>query len=38
MTPKERAVKVLSLEIPAQAPTFELEFQLEEEIFGRPFL
>ncbi len=38
MTPKERAVKALNLEIPDQVPTFELEFQLEEEMFGRPFL
>src|SRR5690554_5044955 len=38
MTPKERAVAALTLEIPDQVPTFELEFQLEEEMFGKSFL
>jgi uroporphyrinogen decarboxylase len=38
MTPKERAVAALTLKIPDQVPTFELEFQLEEEMFGRKFL
>jgi len=38
MTPKERAVAALTLRIPDQVPTFELEFQLEEEMFGRKFL
>lgn len=36
MTPKERAVTALSLGIPDEVPTFELEFQLAEEFFGRP--
>lgn len=34
MTPKQRAIKAFNLEIPDQVPTFELEFQLEEEMFG----
>ena len=38
MTPKERAVAALTLKIPDQVPTFELEFQLEEEMFGKKFL
>ena len=38
MTPKERAVTALTLGIPDEVPTFELEFQLEKEMFGRPFL
>jgi uroporphyrinogen decarboxylase len=38
MTPKERAAAALTLKIPDQVPTFELEFQLEEEMFGKPFL
>jgi len=38
MTPKERAVAALTLQIPDQVPTFELEFQLEEEMFGKKFL
>jgi uroporphyrinogen decarboxylase len=38
MTPKERAAAALSLKIPDQVPTFELEFQLEEEMFGKHFL
>ncbi len=38
MTPKERAVAALTLKVPDQVPTFELEFQLEEEMFGQPFL
>jgi uroporphyrinogen decarboxylase len=38
MTPKERAVAALTLKIPDYVPTFELEFQLEEEMFGKPFL
>lgn len=38
MTPRERAAAALNLRIPDQVPTFELEFQLEEEMFGRPFL
>lgn len=38
MTPKERAVAALTLKVPDQVPTFELEFQLEEEMFGRKFL
>lgn len=38
MTPRERAVKALTLQVPDQVPTFELEFQLEEEMFGKRFL
>lgn len=38
MTPKERAVAALSLKVPDMVPTFELEFQLEEEMFGRKFI
>jgi len=38
MTPKERAVAALTLHIPDIVPTFELEFQLEEEMFGKRFL
>ena len=36
MTPKQRAVTALQLGIPDEVPTFELEFQLAEEFFGRP--
>lgn len=38
MTPKERAVTALTLGIPDMVPTFELEFQLEEEMFGKKFI
>jgi uroporphyrinogen decarboxylase len=38
MTPRERAVAALTLNVPDSVPTFELEFQLEEEMFGKPFL
>lgn len=38
MTPKERAVAALTLKIPDQVPTFELEFQLEEEMYGKKFI
>lgn len=38
MTPKERAVAALTLKVPDMVPTFELEFQLEEEMFGKSFL
>ena len=38
MTPKERAVAALTLQTPDFVPTFELEFQLEEEMFGRKFI
>ena len=34
MTPKERAQAALELRIPDQVPTFELEFQLSQEMFG----
>ena len=37
-TPRERAVSALELRIPDFVPTFELEFQLEEEMFGKKFL
>jgi len=35
MTPKERAIAALTLKQPDQVPTFELEFQLAEEMFGK---
>lgn len=38
MTPKERAVAALTRKVPDFVPTFELEFQLEEEMFGKKFL
>lgn len=38
MTPKERAVAALQLQRPDQVPTFELEFQLEDEMYGRKFI
>lgn len=38
MTPKQRAVAALNLQTPDRIPTFELEFQLEEEMFGRKFI
>jgi len=37
MTPKERAVAALTLKVPDMVPTFELDFQLEEEMFGKRF-
>lgn len=37
MTPKQRAVSALTLQVPDMVPTFELEFQLEEEMFGTKF-
>jgi uroporphyrinogen decarboxylase len=38
MTPRERAAAALELKIPDQVPTFELEFQLEDKMFGRKFI
>jgi uroporphyrinogen decarboxylase len=38
LKPRERAEAALNLGIPDQVPTFELEFQLEEEMFGQRFL
>jgi uroporphyrinogen decarboxylase len=38
MTPKERAVKALTLKVPDMVPTFELDFQIEEEMFGSKFI
>jgi len=38
MTPKERAEIALSLGTPDQVPTFELEFQLTEELLGKKYL
>ncbi|MBT9777027.1 hypothetical protein GPL15_10995 [Clostridium sp. MCC353] len=38
MTPKERMEAALNLRRPDQVPTFELEFQLEEELYGRKFI
>ncbi|NLO46069.1 MAG: hypothetical protein GX107_06160 [Clostridiales bacterium] len=37
MTKKERFTAALLRKIPDRIPTFELEFQLEDEIFGRSF-
>ncbi len=37
MNHKERAIAALTLNTPDRVPTFELEFQLEEEMFGRKF-
>lgn len=37
MTLRERMVAALDREIPDSVPTFELEFQLEEEMFGTTF-
>ena len=34
MTPKERAIAALTMKIPDQVPTFELEFQLGQEMFN----
>lgn len=36
MTHRERAIAALNRRIPDRVPTFELEFQLAEEMFGRP--
>lgn len=38
MTPAERAITALTLGIPDEVPTFELEYQLEELVFGRKFI
>jgi len=38
MTHKERAIAALTLKVPDRVPTFELGFQLEEEMFGKKFL
>jgi uroporphyrinogen decarboxylase len=38
MTHKERAAAALSLNTPDMVPTFELEFQLEDLMFGKSFL
>lgn len=38
MTPAERAITALNLGIPDEVPTFELEYQLEEIVFGRKFI
>lgn len=38
MTPAERAVCALNLGIPDEIPTFELEFQLSKEFFGRELI
>ena len=38
MTHRERAFAALSGRIPDHVPTFELEFQLAEEFFGKPLL
>lgn len=38
MTSKQRMATALNLGIPDRVPTFELEFQLSEELLGKPFL
>lgn len=38
MTPKERAIKALTLQQPDYVPTMELEFQLTEEMFGESYM
>lgn len=38
MTHKERAAAALTLQIPDRVPTFELEFQLAEQMFGKPLI
>ena len=38
MTPRQRMAIALNLGIPDRVPTFELEFQLAEELMGKPFL
>lgn len=38
MTHKERAIKALNREQPDYVPTFELEYQLADKVFGRDFL
>lgn len=38
MTSKQRMATALNLGIPDRVPTFELEFQLSEELMGKPFL
>ena len=38
MTPRENAAAALELRIPEQVPTFELEFQLTQELLGREHL
>lgn len=37
MTHKERAIAALTLQTPDMVPTFELEYQLEQEMYGRKF-
>ena len=37
MTPKQRAIAALTLQQPDEVPTFELEFQLSREVFGKEF-
>lgn len=38
MTPKQRAIAAFEHRIPDHVPTFELEFQLTRELFGREYL
>lgn len=38
MTHRERAALALNRKVPDYVPTFELEYQLSEEVFGKPFL
>ena len=37
LTPKQNAIAALEMRVPEYIPTFELEFQLEEEFFGERF-
>ncbi|MHB9130705.1 MAG: uroporphyrinogen decarboxylase family protein [Armatimonadota bacterium] len=38
MTPKQRAIAALECRIPDRVPNFELEFQLTEELLGKPYV
>jgi uroporphyrinogen decarboxylase len=38
MTHKERAIMALNRQQPDYVPTFELEYQLSDQVFGKPFL
>ena len=38
MTHRERAVMALTLQQPDYVPTFELEYQLADKVFGKDFL
>lgn len=38
MTHRERAIMALTLQQPDYVPTFELEYQLADKVFGKDFL